>query len=82
MEYGFELSAQDLSVALDCEADRAQREGFKHVTERQRASALHIRNAVSHMSIHKPEGYRVRTRVVVDYVPDVNPVLKDEYRKF
>jgi len=80
-DYSFTVSAQDTSVAFDCEADRAAREGFTHVRDRQRANALHLRNAVAHMSEHCPKGYRIETRIVVSYVPDVNPVLRDEYRK-
>lgn len=79
-EYGFEISSLDTSVALDCEAARAEREGFDGVAKRQRAAALHLRNAVAHMSSVCPEGYRVETRIVVSHVPDVNPVLLDKYR--
>jgi aspartate aminotransferase-like enzyme len=80
-EYAIHISPMDTSVAFDCEADRAEREGFTHVMERQRATALHLRNAVHHMEKLCPEGYRVETRIVVSHVPKVNPVLKDEYRK-
>ncbi|AYN57996.1 hypothetical protein HWB90_gp046 [Mycobacterium phage Fowlmouth] len=79
--YAFEVASMDLSVAFDCEADRAEREGFTGVAERQRANTLHLRNAVDHMVKHCPEGYRVKTEIVVSFVPNVNPVLKDEYRK-
>ena len=79
-EYTIHISAMDTSVAFDCEADRAAREGFKGVEERQRATALHLRNAVHHMAEVCPEGYRVQTRIVVEHVPNVNAVLKDEYR--
>lgn len=48
-EYSFPIEITDTSVAFDCEADRAEREGFKHVAERQRAKALHLRNAYEHM---------------------------------
>jgi hypothetical protein len=79
-DYSFAVSAMDMSVAFDCEADRAEREGFTGVTERQRATALHIRNAVDHMQKICPDGYRVETRILVTFVPDVNSVLRDEVR--
>lgn len=79
-EYSFEVSAVDASVAFDCEADRAEREGFDAVVNRQRASALHLRNAIHHMQQLCPDGYRVQTKIVVSHIPNVNPVLKDEYR--
>ena len=80
-EYSFEVGATDTAVAFDCEADRAEREGFQGVAKRQRDNALHVRNADFHLQKFCPEGYRVRTRIVVDYVPAVNAYLKDEYRK-
>lgn len=80
-EYSIAIEPTDTSVAFDCEADRAQREGFSNVEKRQRATALHIRNAVHHMQTICPEGYSVRTRIVVEHVPSINPVLKDECRK-
>lgn len=79
-EYSFHISALDTSVALDCEADRAEREGFKGVRDRQRATALHLRNAVEHMRTILPEGYRIETKIVISHVPDVNPVLRDDIR--
>ncbi|QNJ59259.1 hypothetical protein SEA_MRMIYAGI_45 [Mycobacterium phage MrMiyagi] len=79
--YAFEVASMDLSVAFDCEADRAEREGFTSVRDRQQANALHVRNAVAHMVKHCPDGYRVKTEIVVSFVPNVNPVLKDEHRK-
>ena len=80
-EYSFEISTMDVSVALDCEADRAKREGFKLVEERQRKTALHLRNAETHMGKIVPEGHRVRTRIVVDFVPDVRATLRDDVRE-
>jgi hypothetical protein len=80
-EYSFEISTLDVSVALDCEADRAKREGFKLVEERQRKTALHLRNAETHMGKIVPEGHRVRTRIVVDFVPDVRATLRDDVRE-
>lgn len=80
-DYSFAVSSVDMSVAFDCEADRAEREGFKGVTDRQRATALHIRNAVAHMEKICPDGHRVETRIVVTFVPDVNPVLRDGVRR-
>ena len=79
-EYEFAVNAMDTSVAFDCEADRAEREGFSSVTKRQRATALHLRNAVHHMQKLCPEGFRVETKIVVSHVPNVNPVLCDECR--
>ena len=78
--YSFHVSAVDTWVALECEADRAEREGFKGVAERQRAVALHLRNAEHHMEKICPEGFRTEVKIVVSHVPDVNAVLKDEYR--
>jgi methylthioribose-1-phosphate isomerase len=79
-EYGFHVDAADTSVAFDCEATRAEREGFTHVAKRQRATALHLRNAVAHMQKLCPEGFRVDTKIVVSLVPDVNAVLRDDVR--
>lgn len=78
--YSFHIEATDTSVAYDCEADRAEREGFTGVATRQRAAALHLRNAVHHMQSICPEGYRVETKIVVQHVPSVNAALLDEYR--
>jgi len=75
--YAMEINHVDTSVAYDCEADRAEREGFQSVAKRQRANALHLRNAVRHMEKLCPEGYRVQVKIVVSHVPNVNPVLKD-----
>lgn len=80
IEYSFAINATDASVAFDCEADRAEREGYTGVTKRQRASALHLRNAVRHIEQLCPDGFRVETKIVVSVVPNVNPVLKDECR--
>ena len=80
-EYSFDVSVQDLWVALDCEADRAKREGFKGVEDRQRKAALHLRNAQAQMSYLCPEGYGVRARIVFDFVPVVNPYLSDDVRE-
>lgn len=80
-EYSFAVDATDTSVAFDCEADRAEREGFKAVRDRQRANALHMRNAIHHMQQFCPDGYRIETKIVVAYVPNVNPVLSDEFRR-
>ena len=80
-EYSFHVCSTDLSVAFDCEADRADREQFPNVAKRQRENALHVKNAVHHMQQICPDGYRVETKIVVSHVPNINPVLKDEYRK-
>lgn len=79
-EYAFHINPTDTSVAFDCEADRAEREGFSSVAKRQRATALHLRNATDHMQKLCPEGYRTVTKIVVSHVPDVNPVLLDNCR--
>lgn len=79
-EYSFHISSMDASVAFDCEADRAEREGFPSVRDRQRANALHLRNAVHHMEKICPHGFRTVTKIVVEHVPDINPTLKDEFR--
>ena len=71
----------DTHVAFDCEADRARKEGMKSVADRQAATALHIRNAEAAMSKIKPAGHRIRMRIVFDFVPDVNPVLRDDVRE-
>jgi hypothetical protein len=79
-DYSFHIEVTDTSVAFDCEADRAEGEGFKNVAERQRAKALHLRNAYHHMQSLCPEGYRVEAKIVLAHVPNVNAVLKDECR--
>jgi hypothetical protein len=71
----------DLGAALRCEADRAEREGFGHVAERQRALALHLENAV--VTVARLAGdaeLRVEVDIVVHLVPNVNPVLRPEFR--
>ena len=80
-DYSFEISTQDVWVALDCEADRAKREGFKGVEDRQRKAALHLRNAFHHMAFLCPDGYRVRAQVVFDFVPNVNAYQPDDVRE-
>jgi hypothetical protein len=79
-EYSFHVDITDTSVAFDCEADRAEREKMTGVAKRQRANALHVRNAYHHMQALCPEGYRVQARIVVEHVPDVNAYLLDEHR--
>lgn len=79
--YAFEVSGVDVAVALECEADRAEREGFTGVAQRQRAVALHLRNAEHHMEKISPEGHRVKIELVVSHVPAVNAVLKAEFRR-
>ncbi|AVD99660.1 hypothetical protein HWB51_gp042 [Mycobacterium phage Cuke] len=79
-EYSFRIESVDTEVAFDCEADRAEREGFTNVAKRQRDNALHVRNAVHHMQKICPEGYRVETKIVVSHVPNVIPGLRDDIR--
>lgn len=74
------VSPIDVTVALRCEADRATRDGFPSVVERQTKLALHLENAVAHLQANLPEGHRVQVDIVVDVVPNVNPVLLPEYR--
>lgn len=73
------VSVLDTCVALECEADRAKREGFHGVADRQRAVALHLRNAERHMMAIAPAGHRVQMDVVFRVVPSVNPVLRPEH---
>jgi hypothetical protein len=80
-EHYIHAEPTDTYVAFDCEAKRARSEGFKHVAERQAATALHIRNAQAAMSKIAPAGHRLRMRIVFDFVPDVNPVLRDDVRE-
>ena len=75
-EYTLPVSVIDTAVALECEADRAAREGFSGVEKRQRGTALHLRNAAEHMQSICPEGYRTETVIVVRHVPDVNAVAR------
>lgn len=77
-EYSFHISTVDTYVALECEADRAEREGFDRVAERQRKAATHLRNAEAHMMRLCPNGFRVEARIVITHVPDVNPVLRHD----
>lgn len=79
--YSFHVDSTDLSVAYDAEADRARSEGFYNVENRQRANALHVRNAVHQMSQLCPDGYRTIVEITVSHVPAINSTLKDEYRK-
>ena len=79
-EYSIDIEVTDTHVAFDCEADRAKREGIRGVEKRQRAMALHIRNAEAVMTGLCPPDYRLRARIVFDIVPDVNPVLTDKAR--
>jgi hypothetical protein len=80
-EHAIHVDVTDTHVAFDCEAKRAKSEGFKGVAERQAATALHIRNAQATMSEIVPAGHRLRMRIVFDFVPNVNPVLRDEVRE-
>lgn len=75
-EYHIDAQITDTTVAFDCEADRAEREGFTYVAKRQRSMALHIRNAYEHMRAICPESHRVEMKLVLSHVPDVNPVLR------
>lgn len=69
----------EVVVALECEADRAKREGFPGVEGRQRNLALHLRNAERAMQQLRPDGHRVQMDITFRFVPNVNPVLKPEY---
>ena len=75
-EYTFPVSVIDTAVALECEADRAAREGFSGVEKRQRAAALHLRNAVEHMQSLCPAGHRTEAVIMLRHVPDVNAVAR------
>ena len=75
-EYSININPVDTYVAFECEADRADREGMTNCAARQRATALHIRNAEEAMRKLRPEGHRMRVRIVFDFVPDVNPVAR------
>lgn len=77
-EYSFHISTVDTYVALECEADRAEREGMHGVAKRQREAATHLRNAEAHMIRLCPKGFRVETQIVITHVPDVNPVLRHD----
>jgi hypothetical protein len=68
----------DVRVALECEADRAEREQFAHVAARQRALALHMANADAHLGKLAPDGYRVQLDLVFRIVPNVNAVLRKD----
>ena len=80
-EYRIPASTMDLAVALRCEADRAEREKFPNVAERQRKAALHLENAEHHMRKLIPKGYRLRLDLVFSFEPAVNAQLQPEYRK-
>lgn len=69
----------EVAVALECEADRAKREGFPGVEERQRKLALHLRNAERAMMALLPDGHRVQMDITFKFVPNVNPALKPEF---
>lgn len=75
-EYSFDISTVDTYVALECEADRAEREGMTNVAKRQRATALHLRNAEKHMGTICPDGHRVEVQIVLRHVPNVNAVAR------
>lgn len=73
-EYSFHISTVDTYVALECEADRAEREGMTSVATRQRKTATHLRNAEAHMQSLCPEGYAVEVQIVLRLVPSFNTV--------
>jgi hypothetical protein len=75
-EYSFHISTVDTYVALECEADRAEREGIHGVAKRQRATALHLRNAEEQMRKLCPEGHIVEAQIVLRHVVDVNAVAR------
>jgi hypothetical protein len=75
-EYSFHISTVDTYVALECEADRAEREGMTSVVKRQRATATHLRNAEAHMQSICPEGHKVEVQIVLRHVPSFNAVAR------
>jgi hypothetical protein len=75
-EYSFHISTVDTYVALECEADRAERDGIHGVAKRQRATALHLRNAEEKMMQLCPEGHIVVAEIVLRHVVDVNAVAR------
>jgi hypothetical protein len=76
------VSTQDIFVALECEAERAEGEGFTGVAERQRALALHLQNAEHAMQqLDRPVGHRLQMNITFTFVPVVNPVLRKEFRR-
>lgn len=76
--YQIHVSAVDLSVALDCEADRAQSEEMYGTADRQRKTARHVKNASRQLAKLVPDGYRLQCTIQFEFVPDVNPQLTDE----
>ena len=76
--YQIHVSAVDLSVALDCEADRARSEEMFGTAERQARTARHVKNASRQLSRIVPDGYRLQCTIQFEFVPDVNPQLTDE----
>ena len=80
-EHFIHVEPTDTWVAFDCEAKRARNEGMTNTAKRQAATALHIRNADAAMHKIAPAGHRLRMRIVFDFVPDVNPVLRDDVRE-
>lgn len=75
-QYGVHMDWTDLVVALECEAQRAMDEGMVRTAERQGEKALHIRNAERHLRPIVPFGFRLQTRLVFEFVADVNHHLK------
>ena len=70
----------DVAVALRCEADRARSEQMHGTAKRQESLALHIENAAHQLRNLLPEGHHLQMDVVFRAVPDVNPVLRPEFR--
>lgn len=72
-QYAIHVAPTDLWAALECEARRAASEDMMLTAERQHETALHLKNATYVMAGICPDDHRVQVRIVLDFVPDVNP---------
>jgi hypothetical protein len=80
-EFSMHVSAQDVQLSLDRESRAAAEQGLPSLAKRLAAMALAIRNAEHAMTNLRPQGHRLQARLVFDFVPDVNVVLRDDVRE-
>lgn len=79
--YEIYAEATDVWAGLIADARQAKRDEMLSVADRQNALAMHMQNAEHHMRKHAPSGCRLQLKLVYEWVLDVNPVLKPEFRK-
>jgi hypothetical protein len=72
--YEMHVSSMDLYAANEIAAKVADRDQMPRTGDRHREIALHLKNASDWAQANCPSGFRVNTKVVVEFVPDVTAV--------